>query len=106
MGKKRKTYKEKLISDLRRKQYKTEGIITPSLPVSTAGETLLQYSNQDVNQNQVKEKPAANLILSRYPYLLKDVSKTGILTAVAIAIQILLFFILKNNILTIPGVSY
>ena len=94
MGKKRKTHKEKLIADLRRKVYSLEGVNAASFdkPLSTRAAVVLQNPAQR-GQNQ-------------YPYLLKDILKTGILTASIIAVQILLFLILKNNILSIPGVSY
>ena len=101
MGKKRKTHKEKLIADLRRKVYSLEGVNAASFdkPLSTRAAVVLQNPAQR-GQNQVR------LGQNQYPYLLKDILKTGILTASIIAVQILLFLILKNNILSIPGVSY
>jgi hypothetical protein len=93
MGKKRKTFKEKLISDLRRRGNILEGVRTTSLPLPTPQEIVLQV-------------PTPKLIQNQYPYLLKDISKTGILTASVIAIQILLFILLKNHILMLPGVTY
>lgn len=103
MGKKRKTYKEKLIADLRRKSYKIEDINTPSFELEKKNHPLNKPSYTPVaiaiqNQAQLGQNP--------YPYLLKDVTKTGILTASIITIQIILFLMLKNNILSIPGISY
>ncbi len=92
MGKRRKTYKEKLISDLRRKVYNPEGLNTASFAPEKKNPVLLQ------NQAQLDQ--------SQYPYLLKDISKTAILTASIIAVQILLFFVLKKHIVVLPGVTY
>lgn len=106
MGKKRKTYKEKLISDLRRKQNRYEGAMTSSFQVSASVETVPQNPNQELIQNQIGERQPTRLAIAQYPYLLKDITKTAILTASIIAIQILIFIILRNRILVFPGVTY
>jgi hypothetical protein len=41
-----------------------------------------------------------------YPYLAKDLTKTVLISSVIVAAQLLLFLILKNNIITIPGITY
>lgn len=41
-----------------------------------------------------------------YPYLVKDLTKTVLISSVIIAAQILLFLVLKNKIITIPGITY
>lgn len=96
MAKKRKTRKDKILSDLHRKaSYKVDVASFASSPV-------------------VKNAPEAKIIVPRvqksnidkYPYLIKDISRTGIVTASIIAFQILLFIILKFQVLKLPGISY
>ncbi len=94
-AKKRKTRKDKILSDLHRKtSYRVD--VTPfASPV-------------------VKSTPEAKIIIPRvqksnidkYPYLIKDISRTGMVTASIIAFQILLFIILKFHVLKLPGISY
>lgn len=96
MAKKRKTRKDKILSDLHRKtSYKVDVTSFASTPV-------------------VKNVPEAKIIIpgvqksniDKYPYLIKDISRTGIVTASIIAFQILLFIILKFHVLKLPGISY
>lgn len=105
MGKRRKTYKEKLISDLRRKVYSLEGLKTASFEPENELEKKNQQANKPLYPAIVLQNPAGRG-QSQYPYLLKDIAKTGILTTSIIAVQILLFFILKNHIVMLPWVSY
>lgn len=96
MGKRRKTYKEKLISDLRRKVYSLEGLNTASF----------EPEKKNQQANRPSSTSSAVLLQNPYPYLLKDISKTAILTGSIIAVQILLFFVLKKHIVVLPWVSY
>ncbi|EKD65047.1 MAG: hypothetical protein ACD_50C00207G0009 [uncultured bacterium] len=95
MGRKRKTYKEKIVSDLRRKVYSLESVNTHSfVPENKNSSSIATLQNQvRFDQNQST-------------FVLFDIKKTSILTASIIAIQIILFLILKNNIVSIPGISY
>lgn len=101
MGKRRKTYKEKLVAELRRKVYSLEGLKTASLEPEKKN----QQANKPLSPVVVLQNPAL-LGQNQYSYLLKDISKTGILTLSIIAIQIILFIILKSNIVSIPGINY
>ena len=97
MAKERKTRDQKKLADLRHTFKHVEvgqalpAAKTQTLPISTIS---LPY------------KPKASILVNQYPYLIKDLSKTGILTLAILAFQIILFISLKNHVLTIPGVSY
>lgn len=86
MTKHKKTRKEKIIADYRHQVYvlKSEDVSLSSRPTTIA--------------------------ISVNPYLsthvLRDVLKTGILTCFIIALQIILFVLLKNHIITLPIVKY
>ena len=92
MGNKRKTRKEKVIADLRRQLYSFKG--------------------QDVVSSEPKVPllpktwHAPPTLVNTYPYLTSDVLKTGILTMLILACQIILFLILKNHVIKLPGVVY
>ena len=92
MGNKRKTRKEKVIADLRRQLYSFKGhnIVTSEPKVLLQPKTL----------------PTSPALVNRYPYLISDVLKTGILTMLILACQIILFLILKNHVIKLPGVVY
>ena len=90
MAKNRKTREQKKLSDLRH-----------------------NFKHQIVN-NTFDVKPSsikieANKLLTTYttyPYLIKDLTKTLTLTAAIIAVQVVLFTILKNHLITIPNLTY
>jgi hypothetical protein len=44
--------------------------------------------------------------LNEYPFRIKDLAKTAILTVGIFIFQIILFLLLKNHVLFIPGISY
>ena len=96
MGKKRKTYKEKIIADLRRKVYSLEA----QKPNSWEAKESKIISSMPFHNK------ATTVPINSHIYLSKDIFKTGILTASVIGIQIILFLILKKHILVLPGVSY
>ena len=81
-AKHRKTLKQKMIADYRHNSY-----------------TYLPPSDVTTASTITKSIPT-------YSYILRDISKTGILTLVLIALQIILFLFLKNHILKIPGIIY
>ncbi len=93
MGKHRKTLKQKKLTDLRRRSgafqakesyfLKTDTLMAPiAPPVQTVYTT------------------------NKYLYLIQDVLKTSLITAIIIAIQIVLFLLLKKQILVLPMVKY
>jgi len=96
MAKKRKTREQKILADLRHNfkhnfisqaplTEKIQPQIVPSIIAPIAGKTVA---------------------LSAYPYLVKDLTKTAILTLGIFVFQIILFTLLKNHVLIIPGISY
>ncbi len=96
MGKKRKTYKEKIIADLRRKVYSLEA----QKPFS------LEAKEPKIINNMPISNQATTVSISSHPYLTKDIFKTGILTGAILFLQLVLYFLLKNHILVLPIVKY
>ena len=96
MGKRRKTYKEKVIADLRRKVYSLEG----QKPL------YLEAKESKITSNIPFYTQASTAIVSSHSYLTKDIFKTAILTGAILLFQFILYFLLKNHILTLPIVKY
>ena len=96
MAKRRKTREQKKLADLRHN-------FTHSFVQNVHSEANIKLETKE-NANISKTQPATSL--NEYPYLLKDLSKTGILTALILGFQIILFFLLKNHTLKIPGLIY
>lgn len=93
MPKHRKTLKEKKLADLHR------GALSETLPLTTI------YSDHIPISTPTPYQPAVSPT-NKYPYLMQDVVKTGITTALIVAVQIILFFLLKKQILVLPMVKY
>jgi len=85
-AKHKKTRKEKIIADYRHQVYILE------------------------NKNMPSNNPLPAIAVSENSYfsthVLKDVLKTGMLTFSIIGGQIILFFLLKRHILSIPNLNY
>lgn len=96
MGKRRKTYKEKIIADLRRKVYSLEAQKAFSL----------EAKESKTMRNTPYLATTTSVSISSHPYLTKDIFKTGILTGTIVFLQIILYFLLKNHILVLPMVKY
>ncbi|MEK7559394.1 MAG: hypothetical protein AAB521_03740 [Patescibacteria group bacterium] len=95
MAKKRKTRKDKILSDLHRKtSYKVDVTPFASQPAKSISEV----------KTEIPKAQKSNI--DKYPYLINDISRTGVVTASIIAFQILLFIILKFHVLKLPGISY
>ena len=86
-AKHKKTRKQKIIADLNRNIYtlknKNISSLNPTINAITFNKG--QYS---------------------YSYVFHDVMKTGILTFVIAALELILFFLLKNHMITIPKINY
>lgn len=96
MAKKRKTRQEKVIADLRRKlqvakpvetQVATSVVSTYSLPQT---KSVPKVSSM----NYEPTLPAGRQGTQNYAYVLSDLKKTALLTAIAIAAQGVLYFLL------------
>lgn len=94
MAKKKKTRQQKIIADLRRK-------IEPETPEISKETIKKQHSIP-----QTGGSSGAKINTSLYPYLAADLKRTGILTSAVVLAQIILYFLLTNNILNIPRLSY
>jgi hypothetical protein len=90
--KKRKTRREKVLADLHRKLHSVN--VTPTI-----------IKEEKPNRSEVVI-PRVHAIPSNYPYLVRDITRTGMVTGAIIVFQILLFLILKFQVLKLPGISY
>lgn len=94
MAKKKKTRQQKIIADLRRQ-------VTLSKPQESKPETKPKnFSNPAL----ITYAPKIRAVT--YPYLKKDLQKTAILTSSVIALQMILYFLLKSHILVLPRLGY
>jgi hypothetical protein len=94
MAKKRKTKEQKKLADLRHNFEHTYKLpASPSVSIKPAYNTKIEAKTSTISINS-------------YPFLKKDLSKTGLLTLGILAFQIILFFILKNHIIVLPGINY
>lgn len=103
---KKKTRKQKVIADLHRQLYslKSQAFIN-SQPLQEEKST--DSPKIETVSPVVLNKPLqSNLTTTIFPYLRKDMSKTGILTMSILALQFILFFLLKSHILKLPGIVY
>lgn len=83
----KKTRKEKIIADYRHNFYTLE-------------QKNISYPNSINNSEIVKSE------LNSYSYVSRDVIKTGLLTFSIIAAQVILFFLLRNQIIMLPMLKY
>lgn len=84
--KRKKTRKQKIIADYRHKEY--------------------VLKNENVPLNVPTPVMSINKSSSSYTYVLNDVFKTGLLTFFIVAGELILFFLLKNHIITLPNINY
>jgi len=96
MAKKRKTREQKILADLRHNFNHT---FVSQAPL--AGKIQAQITPPTIEQRTQK-----TVALNQYPYLVKDLTKTAILTLAIFVFQIILFTLLKNHVLIIPGIGY
>ena len=96
MGKRRKTHKEKVIADLRRRVYSLE----VQKPMFSEAKELRSAKIMPT----FTQASTASII--SHPYLTKDIFKTGFVTGVILLMQIVLNILLKNHVFAIPMVSY
>ncbi|MDP2637733.1 MAG: hypothetical protein Q8P26_01580 [Candidatus Levybacteria bacterium] len=78
----KKTRKQKIIADIHRNVYTLEGNTVSINPVTSANNS------------------------ASYSYVVRDISKTGLLSLSIIVTEIILFFLLKNHIITLPNLNY
>ncbi|MBF8250315.1 MAG: hypothetical protein HW400_916 [Candidatus Levybacteria bacterium] len=95
MGKHKKTRKEKIIADYRHQVYIlknksiTESVLDKNISLNKSTLTV------SINENSYFNT-----------HIQKDVLKTGILSFSIIAVQLILFFLLKKHIFSIPNLNY
>lgn len=90
MAKRKKTRQQKIIADTRHKLYSLQGSYSVS-----------------IRENKEPILPTPQVAqTTTYTYLKHDLLKTAFLTGAILAIQSILFFLLKNHLFTIPTVSY
>lgn len=102
---KKKTRKQKVLADLHRKIQSLEA----QNFVAIKEEKKIKIQNP-IRTPEIKptiiSAPSRSLSINTHSFLIKDISKTGILTAVILALQFILFFLLKNRIISLQGLNY
>ncbi len=96
MAKKRKTRQDKIIADLRHQ------LNLSTLPEVQEKKTITETK---ISLAPVTERTYASQTIS-YDFLISDLRKTAIITTSFIFLQTVLFFLLKNHIIAIPGLNY
>ena len=96
MAKKKKTREQKILADSRHNFSHT---FTSQAPFT--GKIQAQITSPILTQ-----RTQNTVVLNQYPYLVKDLTKTAILTAGIFVFQIILWTLLRNHVLLIPGISY
>lgn len=89
MSKKRKTKKEKVIAELRRKLQATKEKTSP-LPPRATGSPRVEAG---IASGDARQYPASNISCPT-AYLKRDLTKTFVLAILAISLEIVLYFLL------------
>lgn len=97
MAKRRKTRKDKKLADMRHN-------FTHSILNQAHFETKISIQPKTISQSLITKSVVTSS--NAYPFLIKDLSKTAMLTLSILAFQIVLFFLLRNHIFVIPGLAY
>lgn len=99
MAKHRKTLEQKKIADLRHKFY--------SFDQAQLGFDAKNISSVKTKTlSEIKNDSISIATANKYPYLLHDILKTGVLTLSIIGIQLILYVLLNNKIIALPMVNY
>ena len=96
MAKKRKTREQKILADLRHNFRHTFISQAP----------LAEKIQAQITPSIITQRAQKTVALNAYPYLVKDLTKTAILTLSIFVFQIILFTLLRNHVLIIPGIGY
>lgn len=107
MAKHKKTKEQKKIADLRRRlQFQTEKntINNEARKSLYSIETTNQPKRESIYSFKHEIKNKASII--NYDYVMEDLKRTGILTGSVIAAQLVLFYLLKTHILSLPMVKF
>lgn len=109
MAKKRKTRQQKIIADLRHNfnhptvnQAPFETKLSSKNNIPELKIPLTQIKSRNLKPTKIQDLNSLN----NYSYLVKDLSKTGLLTIAILSFQVILFLLLKNHTLIIPGLNY
>lgn len=70
---------------------------------SMSKDNIFSYS---LKEAKISSPKASNRKTEEYPFLIHDLSKTAILTALIVVAQFSLYYLLKTRVLTLPGLSY
>lgn len=90
----RKTRRQKITADLHRQLYSLRSQKVPS------------FEQKPTAKIEKKDEAVVLVEPQKYNYLTADISKTGVVTGAILIAQLIFFFLLKNHLLTIPGISY
>jgi hypothetical protein len=101
MAKKKKTRKQKILSDLRHQQplsHSEQSVIDQAdTATQTPRSTLFQYT-ANTPTTSVTKTPLRSTAITDYHYLGHDLRKTAILTGAIVIAQVVLFLLINNNV--------
>jgi len=97
----RKTRQQKIIADLRR-QLSTSKIE----PINVQEVSEKKVTIKSIPQEKKVDVVKIQHLTYTNPYLAKDLRKTAILTAGIVLGQLFLFFLFRQHLLILPGISY
>ncbi len=101
MAKKKKTRQQKIIADLRRK-ISNENLSSQNTVLAKVNTPQVKITKKEIPIVLKTEKKDEQ----NYAYLKRDLRKTAILTGSVVAAQIILFLVLTNKLIILPGLSY
>jgi len=97
MAKRRKTREQKKLADQRHN-------FAHSLATTSNFEAKISLPSKTIQSSSKLAK--TQTVTNEYPFLLKDLTKTAILTGAILSFQIILFILLKHHSFVIPGLTY
>ena len=105
MAKKKKTRQQKIIADLRRQLLK-KNLSSQKSQIAKFDRPQVDTPQEILTKKEPATEPKSKDSAMNYNYLIHDLKKTALLTTSIVALQIILFLVLTNKILILPGLSY
>ncbi|MBI2074327.1 MAG: hypothetical protein HYT83_00645 [Candidatus Levybacteria bacterium] len=110
MSKRKKTRQQKIIADLRRKLQSTSHPSSTSQAIDNKSivQNTLPNQEKQTNTNKFISTYITNKVVSAgvYSYLPYDLQKTFFLTTSIVAVELLLFFLLRNHVIVLPNLNF
>lgn len=107
MTKRKKTREQKIISQLRRKLQLSSSSPSANKITSNIPNThLYSYTDTETKRTVQSQITKNNIKNITYTHLRKDLIKTSATTATIVVAELILLFLLKNNLITISKLTF